>query len=110
MDQSAFVKRLYAIVAVGACGLMALVLVFMKGGLSPQGFAWAVLIWSIAMFATVFALVRSRQRSAEDIRKKRLVGEICGPPIRSNGRAPEARLAHPANPMWDSAASAFSCL
>jgi len=24
-------------------------------------------------------------------------------------RAPEAQLAQPANPMWDSAASAFSC-
>jgi hypothetical protein len=47
-------------------------------------------------------------RSAEPIASYIcLVGEICGSPIRSNG-APEARLAQPANPMRDTAASAFS--
>jgi hypothetical protein len=40
--------------------------------------------------------------------KKSLVGEICGSPIRSN-EAPTARFAQPANPMWDRAASAFTC-
>jgi hypothetical protein len=34
-----------------------------------------------------------------------LVGEICGSPIRSNGR--RSSLAEPANPIWDSVASAF---
>jgi hypothetical protein len=42
-----------------------------------------------------------------------LVGEICGSPIRSNG-CREARLAQPANQIWESVASAFlfvaSCL
>jgi predicted secreted protein len=76
MDQSAFVKRLYAILAVGACVLMALVLVLMKGGLSQQGFAVSVLIWWIAMFAAVFPLIRSRQRSAEETRKKEVDGGV----------------------------------
>lgn len=35
-----------------------------------------------------------------------LVGEICGSQIRSNGRR-KLRPVQPANPIWDSAASAF---
>jgi hypothetical protein len=76
MDQSAFRKRLYAIVAGGACGLMILVWIFIKGGLSPRGFGMAVLILWIAMFAAAFSLIRSRQRSAEDIRRKQIASGV----------------------------------
>src|ERR1700752_4150984 len=41
-----------------------------------------------------------------DFLKKSLVGEICGSPVRFKG-APDARLARPAKPMSDSAASGF---
>ena len=50
MSQSAFQKRLYTVVAGGAFVLMIPVWVFVKGGLSPRGFALAVLLWWIAMF------------------------------------------------------------
>jgi hypothetical protein len=76
MDQSTFLKRLYAIVAGSACVLMVLVWVFIKGGLSPRGFSVAALIWWVAMFASLFTLIRSRQRSAEDIRKKQIASGV----------------------------------
>jgi predicted secreted protein len=76
MDQSAFPKRLYAIVGGGACALLILVWVFVKDGLSPRGFAVTVLIWWIAMFAVIFQLIRNRQRSAEDIRKKQVASGV----------------------------------
>jgi hypothetical protein len=65
MDQSAFQKRFYAVVGGGACVLLILVWVFIKSGLSPRGFAVAALVWWIAMFASLFPLIRSRQRTAE---------------------------------------------
>ena len=76
MDQSAFQKRLYTIVAGGACVLMILVWVFIKNGLSPRGFAVAALIFWIAIFACVFSLIRSRQRSAEDVRRKQIASGV----------------------------------
>lgn len=76
MDQSAFLKRFYAVAGGGACGILILVWVFVKGGLSPRGFAVAALIWGIAMFAVSFRLIRNRQRSAEDIRKKQIASGI----------------------------------
>ncbi len=80
MDQSAFQKRLYAIVGGGACGLLILVWVFVRGGLSPRGLAVAALIWWIAMFAVLFPVIRNWQRSAEDNRNKAI----------ARGVAPEA--------------------
>lgn len=65
MDQSAFQKRLYAVVGGGACVLLILVWVFVKGGLSPRGLAVAGLVYWIAMFAILVPLIRSRQRTAE---------------------------------------------
>ena len=72
MDKSAFPKRIYAIVGAGACVLMVLAWVFVDGDLSPRGFAVAALVWWIAMFAAIFRLIRSRQRSAEDVRRKQI--------------------------------------
>jgi hypothetical protein len=76
MDQSAFPKRLYAIVGGGACALLILVWLSVKDGLSPRGFAVAALIWWIAMFAVIFPLIRNRQRSAEDIRKIQMASGV----------------------------------
>jgi len=76
MDQSAFQRRLYAIVAGGTCVLMVLIWVFIKGGLSPRGFAAAVLMYWIVMFAFLFRLIRSQQRSAEDVRKKQIASGV----------------------------------
>jgi predicted secreted protein len=76
MDQSAFLKRFYAIVGGGACVLLVLVWEFTKSALSPRGFAVAALIWWIAMFAALFPLIRSRQRSAEDIRRKQIASGV----------------------------------
>ncbi len=59
-----------------ACVLMALAWAFVKGGLSPRGFAVAALILWIVTFVAVFALIRSRQRSAEDIRKKQIANGV----------------------------------
>jgi len=56
--------------------LMVLVWVFIKGGLTAQGLAAAVLMYWIVMFAFVFRLIRSRQRSAEDLRKKQIAGGV----------------------------------
>jgi hypothetical protein len=64
MDQPAFQKRFYAVVGGGAFALLMLVLVFIQRDLSPPGFAIAGLVWWIAMFASTYALIRSRQRSA----------------------------------------------
>jgi hypothetical protein len=72
MDHSAYLKRFYAIVCGGAGVLLILVLGFIKSGLSPRGFAVAVLIWWIAMFASLFVLIRSRQRGAEAFRRQQL--------------------------------------
>ncbi|MGC2502067.1 MAG: hypothetical protein WA419_17845 [Silvibacterium sp.] len=57
---------------------MSLVLawVFVKSGLSPRGFAAAGLIWWIAMFASLFGLIRSRQRSAEDVRRNKIASGV----------------------------------
>ena len=76
MDQSAFQRRLYAIVSGGACVLMVLVWVFIKGGLTPRELATAVLMYWIVMFAFVFRLIRLRQRSAEDVRKKQITSGV----------------------------------
>jgi hypothetical protein len=76
MDQSTFRKRFYAIVAGGACVLTVLVWVFIKGGISPRGFAGVVLIWWVALFAFIFRLIRSLQRSAEDVRKKQIASGV----------------------------------
>jgi len=72
MDHSAYIKRFYAIVCVGAGVLLALVWVLLKSGLSPRGFAVAVLMWWVAMFASIFVLLRSRQRGAKDFRDKQI--------------------------------------
>ena len=72
MDHSTYMKRFYSIVCGGACVLLAMVWIFIKHGLSPRGFGVAVLIWWIAMFAMIFALIRSRQRSAEDFRRQQI--------------------------------------
>lgn len=74
MDHSEriFRKQIYTIAGCGAGLLLALVWVYIKGGLSPRGFGVACLIWSIAMFASLFSVVRSRQRSAEGIRRKQV--------------------------------------
>jgi predicted secreted protein len=77
MDQSAFQKRLYAIVGAGACGLSILVWVFVKGGLSSRGLAVAVFIWWIAMFAVLFPVIRNHQRSAEDTRNKQIASGVA---------------------------------
>lgn len=78
MDQSerVFRKRLYAIVGCGGCVLLSLAWVLIKGILSQRGFAVAVLIWWIAMFAAIFLLVRSRQRSTEDFRRRQIASGI----------------------------------
>ena len=76
MDKSAFLKRVYAIVGASACVLMVLAWVFVDGGLSPRGFTMAALIWWIAMFAALFRLIRSRQRSAEGIRRKQIASGV----------------------------------
>jgi hypothetical protein len=83
MDQSGFQKRFYAVVGSGACVLLVLVWVLIKGGLSPRGFAVAALVWWIAMFATLFPLIRSRQRSAE---REALDRDRCVRNIRSMKR------------------------
>ena len=72
MDHSAYIKRFYAIVSGGACVLLALVWGLLKSGLSPRGFAVAVLIWWVAMFASIFVLIRSRQQGAKDFRDKQI--------------------------------------
>ncbi len=72
MDHSAYMKRFYAIVCGGAGVLLVLVWGLIKSGLSPLGFAVAVLIWWIAMFAAIFVLIRSRQRGAKDLREKQI--------------------------------------
>ncbi len=71
MDQSTFLKRLYAIVAGSACVLMVLVWVFIKGGLSPRGFSVAALIWWVAMFASLFPLVSPSSYRGSDGRRYR---------------------------------------
>jgi len=76
MDQSAFQRRFFAIVTGGACVLMVLVWVFIKGGLTPRELAAAVLMYWIVMFTFVFRLIRARQRSAEDIRKKQIANGV----------------------------------
>jgi len=76
MDQSAYLKRFYAIVGGGTCVLLVLAGVFVKGGLSPRGFYVAGLIWWIAMFASFFPLIRSRQRSAQNIRRKQIADGV----------------------------------
>jgi hypothetical protein len=72
MDKSGFRKRYYTTVGSCACVLLVLVWVFIKGGLSPRGFGLAVLICWIAMFAVLFPLIRSWQRSAEDVRRAQI--------------------------------------
>ena len=67
-----FRKRFYAVVGCGACVLLALAWLSIKGALSPREFGIAVLLWWIAMFAAVFPLIRARQRSAEGLRKKQI--------------------------------------
>jgi hypothetical protein len=76
MDQSTYLKRFYSIVGIGACVLIVLVWVFMKGGLSPRGFVLAILIWWIIMFASFFSLIRLRQRSVGDIRRRQIAGGV----------------------------------
>jgi predicted secreted protein len=76
MNKSAFTKRFYAIVGSGACVLLVLVWVFIKGALSPREFAVAGLFWWIVMFAVLFSLIRSRQRSDEDIRRKQIASGV----------------------------------
>jgi peptidoglycan/LPS O-acetylase OafA/YrhL len=74
MNQSerVFRKRFYAVLIFSACVLLALTWAFIKGVLSQRGFTVAALIWSIAMSAAIFFLVRSRQRSVEDLRAKQI--------------------------------------
>ena len=76
MNKAAFTKRFYAIAGAGACVLLILVWAFINGGLSPRGFAVAGLFCSIAMFAAFFSLIRSRQRSDEDIRRKQIASGV----------------------------------
>lgn len=76
MNQSAYLKRFYSIIGAGACVLLGLVWVFIKGGFSPRGFGVTVLIWWIAMFAMLFTLIRSRQRSAEETRRKQIANGV----------------------------------
>jgi predicted secreted protein len=72
MDKAVFQKRFYAIVGGGACVLLILTFVHIKGGLTSREFAVSGLIWWIAMFTVLFPLIRSRQRSTEDDRKKQI--------------------------------------
>lgn len=76
MDKSAFLKWVYGIVAAGACVLMVLAWALVDGDLSPRAFAVAALVWWIAMFSALFRLIRSRQRSAEDIRRKQIASGV----------------------------------
>jgi FtsH-binding integral membrane protein len=78
MDQfeRVYRRRFYAIVGCGICVLLALTWGFIKGVLSPQGFAAAGLIWWVAMFAAIYLVVKSRQRSAEDHRRKQIASGI----------------------------------
>ena len=76
MDQSAFQKRLFAIAGSGACVLLALVWLFIKHKLSPRGFAVAVLIWWVAMFAVFYRSIRSQQRVAEDFRRNQIASGV----------------------------------
>lgn len=80
MDNAIFKKRFYAITGAGACLLLALVWAYIKGGLSPRGFAAGVLVYWIAMFGAFFILLRSKQRSDKEAREKKI----------ANGIAPEA--------------------
>jgi hypothetical protein len=76
MDQSSFQKHFLAIAGCGAGVLLVLVWVFIKGDLSSRGFAVAVLIWWIAMFAVFFQFIRSRQRAAEDAERKQIASGV----------------------------------
>jgi len=76
MDKTAFLKRFYVIVGGGACVLLSVVWMFIRGGLSSRGFAVAVLIWWTAMFASIYPLLRSRQKSSEDSRTKQIASGI----------------------------------
>jgi hypothetical protein len=76
MDKSAFLKRFYATAGGGACVLLLMVWIFVKGGLSPRGFAVAGLIWSITMFAVFFSLIRLWQRSVEDFRREQIASGV----------------------------------
>ncbi|MGH9589688.1 MAG: hypothetical protein ACRD25_04800 [Terracidiphilus sp.] len=67
-----FRNRMYATAGCGGCALMALSWAFVKGALPQREFVVAGLIWWIFMFAAFFLLVKSRQRSAEELRRGRI--------------------------------------
>lgn len=72
MDHSTYLKRFYALAGGSALALLVFVWLFINHSLSPRGFGVVVLIWWMVMFAAVFALIRSRQRSVEAARKQQL--------------------------------------
>jgi hypothetical protein len=76
MEQPAFKKRLYAIAGGGAFLLLVLVWFFIKGGLSQRGFALGIIVVWVAMFLSLYGLITSWRRSAQDERKKQIASGI----------------------------------
>jgi hypothetical protein len=76
MEHRAYLKRFYGIAICGICVLLVMVWLLIQRDLSRQGFAVVVSIWWIAMFAAFFILIRSRQRSAEALRRQQIANGV----------------------------------
>lgn len=76
MDERTFRKRLYAIVGCITAWLIAMVLLFVKGVLSPREFGVAGLIMWVGGFAAFYALIKSRQRADKDLRAKQIASGV----------------------------------
>lgn len=62
---------------VGGCVLLAVAWLFVKGVLTPRGFAIAGLFYWVAMFAVFYLLIKSLQRSKEDFRREQIAKGIA---------------------------------